>query len=47
MGFLLPNGILRHASSQYGRVMDVDFYEYVVTRAKNKNNIGITLVKIK
>ena len=47
VGFLLPNGVLRHASSQYGRVMDVDFYEYVAARAKNKNNIGVTLVEIK
>ena len=47
VGFLLPNGVLRHASSQYGRVMDVDFYEYAATRAKNKNNIGVTLVEIK
>lgn len=47
MGFLLPNGILRHASSQYGRVMDTDFYNYVSERAKDDNNIGITLVRIK
>lgn len=47
MGFLLPGGVLRHASSQYGRVLDVDFYEYAMQRAKNKNNIGIMLVKIK
>ena len=47
MGLLLPNGTLRHASSQYERVMDTDFYEYVLQRAKSKNNIGISLVKIK
>ena len=47
VGFLLPNGVLRHASSQYGRVMDVDFYEYAAARAENKNNIGVTLVEIK
>ena len=47
MGFLLPNGILRHASSQYGRVMDTDFYNYMSERAKDDNNIGITLVRIK
>ena len=47
MGFLLPGGVLRHASSQHGRVLDVDFYEYAMQRAKNKNNIGIMLVKIK
>lgn len=47
MGFLLPNGMLRHASSQYGYVMDVDFYEYAEQRAQNVNNIGIMLVQIK
>ena len=47
MGFLLPGGVLRHASSQYGRVMDVDFAEYAAQRAKDKNNIGIMVVRIK
>ena len=47
MGFLLPNGILRHASSAVGKVIDVDFMDYVAKQAKNKNNLGITLVKIK
>ncbi len=47
VGFLLPNGKLRHASSQQGRVIDVDFIEYVNKRKQNKNNIGISLVKIK
>lgn len=47
MGFLLPNGMLRHASSQYGRVMDTDFNEYAAARARDKNNIGIALVKMK
>lgn len=47
MGFLLPGGVLRHASSQYGRVMDVDFYQYARARAENKNNLGIMLVEIK
>lgn len=47
MGFLLPDGTLRHASSQYGRVMDTDFYEYAMKRAKNKDNLGIMLVSIK
>lgn len=47
MGFLLPDGVLRHASSQYGCVMDTDFYEYASKRMENKNNIGIMLVKIK
>ena len=47
MGFLLPGGVLRHASSQYGCVMDVDFVEYAAQRAKDKNNIGIMVVRIK
>lgn len=47
MGFLLPNGVLRHASSQHGRVIDVDFKEYINERAKNKNNLGIALLEIK
>ena len=46
MGFLLPGGTLRHASSVAGRVVDVDFYEYITARARNKNNIGITLLEI-
>lgn len=47
MGFLLPNGQLRHASKTYGRVMDTDFNKYIRQMAKNEHNIGITLVKIK
>lgn len=48
MGFLMPGGkILRHASSEHGRVMDTDFAEYVMRTQKNKNNIGIALVRIK
>lgn len=47
MGFLLPNGVLRHASSDANKVVDVNFVDYVAKRAKNKNNLGITLVKIK
>lgn len=47
MGFLLPNGVLRHASSRYGMVIDTDFYRYAMQRAKNKNDIGIMLVEIK
>ena len=47
MGFLLPNGMLRHASSQAGCVVDVDFDEYVQMRSADKNNIGIMLVEIK
>lgn len=47
MGFLLPDGTLRHASRQQRRVVDVDFYDYINRRKQNKNNIGIALVKIK
>ena len=47
MGFVLPNGMLRHASSQYGRVLDVDFNKYVAQRMRDKTHIGVTLVKIK
>lgn len=47
MGLLLPNGIFRHASSEIGRVIDVEFTNYVEQRKKNKNNIGIVLVEIK
>lgn len=47
MGFLLPNGIFRHASREYGRVMDVDFWDYINKRKRNKHNLGIALVKIK
>ena len=47
MGFLLPNGILRHASSAQGKVVDVDFEKYIENKKNNKHNIGITLVKIK
>lgn len=47
MGFLLPGNILRHASSEYGRVMDTDFAAYVNKRKQNKHNLGIALVKIK
>lgn len=47
MGFLLPDGTLRHASRYYGRVMDVSFKDYVNARKQNKNNLGIALVEIK
>lgn len=47
MGFLLPGNILRHASKQYGRVMDVDFESYINKRKQNKHNLGITLVETK
>lgn len=47
MGFLLPNGMLRHASSAQGKVIDVDFEKYIENKKNNKHNIGITLVNIK
>lgn len=47
MGFLLPNGILRHASRKEKRVIDVDFQEYISKLMNNKNNLGIILLEIK
>jgi hypothetical protein len=47
MGFLLPNGKLRHASRKAKRVLDVDFQEYVNRMLENKNNLGIILLEIK
>ena len=47
MGFLLSNGILRHASRKEKRVIDVDFQEYVSKIKRNKNNLGIVLLEIK
>ena len=47
MGFIMPDGILRHASSARARVVDIPFVEYTNARRQNKNNIGIALVEIK
>jgi len=47
MGFLLPGGVLRHASRNKKSVVDTDFEEYINKLKQNKNNIGIALVKIK
>lgn len=47
MGFLLPNGTFRHASSSAGKVVDINFNEYVAKRKKMPNNIGIMLLEIK
>lgn len=47
MGFLLPDGTLRHASSSGGGVVDIKFDEYVAKRKKKPNNIGIVLLEIK
>ena len=47
MGFLLPNGMLRHASKIQGRVVDVDFHKYVNQMMENQNKLGIMLLRIK
>lgn len=47
MGLWLPNGVLRHASSERGAVVDVDMMDYVRQRMKNKQNLGIAVVEIK
>lgn len=47
MGFLLPNGILRHASRKSGAVVDENFEKYITQLMKNKNNLGIMLLEIK
>ncbi len=47
MGFILPDGTLRHASSERGAVVDVPLTEYLNARKQNKSNIGIALVEIK
>lgn len=47
MGFLLPDGTLRHASFSRGGVVDGKFDEYVAKRKKMPNNIGVILLGIK
>lgn len=47
MGFLLPDGRLRHASRRAKRVVDIDFDKYINTMVENKNNLGIILLEIK
>lgn len=47
MGLWLPNGVLRHASSERGAVVDVDMMDYVRQRMNNKQNLGIAVVEIK
>lgn len=47
MGFLLPDGTFRHASSSGGGVVDIKFDEYVAKRKKMPNNIGVMLLEIK
>ena len=47
MGFLLPDGRLRHASWHKKRVVDVDFHKYVNQMMENQNKLGIMLLSIK
>jgi hypothetical protein len=47
MGFLLPDGRLRHASIRQKRVVDVDFKKYVNQMMENQNKLGIMLLEIK
>lgn len=47
MGFVFPEDILRHASSEHGAVVDASFRAYMAARKQNKNNLGIVLVDIK
>lgn len=47
MGFVMPNGMLRHASSKAEAVVDTDFMQYIQRRAENKQNLGIALFGIK
>ena len=47
MGFLLPDGRLRHASRRAKHVIDVDFEKYINTMVENKNNLGIILLETK
>ena len=47
MGFLLPDGTLRHASISAKKVVDVKFDDYVAKRKKMPNNIGVVLLEIK
>ena len=47
IGFLLPDGRLRHASRREKRVVDVNFDEYIDQMVENKNNLGIIVLRIK
>ena len=47
MGFWLPNGMLRHASSSRGSVVDVNMDEYITERMQTETNLGIALLDIK
>lgn len=47
MGFLMPDGTLRHASSRAGKVIDINFDEYVADRKNSRHNLGVMLLEIK
>lgn len=47
VGFLIPGGVLRHASSTAGKVVDVSFRDYVASRGGGKTNLGVAFFKIK
>ncbi len=47
MGFLMPDGMLRHASSRAGYVLDENFDDYVAMRKKSRHNLGVMLLEIK
>jgi len=47
MGFLLPGGILRHASRISGKVVDTNFDKYINRIMENQNNLGIMILEIK
>ncbi len=47
MGFLLPDGTLRHASRRAGAVVDIDFRKYVQRMMESPKNLGIMILEIK
>ena len=47
MGFLLPGDVLRHASSDAGKVLDTNFTEYAKQRSVMPNNLGVAIIRIK
>jgi len=47
MGFLLPDGVLRHASWRAGAVVETPFREYVQRMMESEKNLGIMILEIK
>lgn len=47
MGFLLPDGTLRHASRRAGAVVDTNFRKYVQRMMESPKNLGIIILEIK